>query len=215
MPIQSCGQSVGARRGKRYTEIGLLDPTTTRFMHVSPPPYVRDMPTSRAWLIYHATSSTRNFYPSNEMSPYDTGVKALVPRHTQKRLSRLSLASYDVVGNMCSALPASGRFGSISANVRLFIELRRGPGRYRSPHRKIPSNSCTETGFKTRDDDRAPSSGLGRYCSRWPRHRMTLYSGNEGSQCVFVADVSGNVCLVLPEAVALHLPLFLPTQSAD
>jgi len=25
IPIQSCGQSVGARRGKRYTEIGLLD----------------------------------------------------------------------------------------------------------------------------------------------------------------------------------------------
>jgi len=27
MPIQSCGQSVSARRGKRYTEIGQFIPT--------------------------------------------------------------------------------------------------------------------------------------------------------------------------------------------
>jgi hypothetical protein len=36
MPIESCGQCVGARRGKRYIEIGLLHPMTWRALSISP-----------------------------------------------------------------------------------------------------------------------------------------------------------------------------------
>jgi len=89
MPIQSCGQSVSAQRGKRYTEIGLFQALSTWLSLGQPAqPYLqacqdvrvrgerggaRGLPRSR--LIYNAL---RRLFVSSRISwQHDSSVQAL------------------------------------------------------------------------------------------------------------------------------------------